>query len=408
LRRPKILSEIMELPRNVKVVCAGELLNDLGSSFVRPSLPILYRMLGASPFQYGLIEGVSTFFGMLGAAPAGEMSDRIGRKKLYWTGHAVMGLMRLSIGLASSIWMLLPVRWLYRLGMAVRYGARDPLLTDSSTEENRGLTFAVYELSDCIGSFLGPLLPILILGVLGQSLRFIRGLFILSFIPNLVAVLLIIKYVTETVQIGIKNKKNVPVREKLRIIAKNRNLLNFTGITTFSTLFTMTVDLELLYLTYGSLEASALFSSIMFTFWTGTTALAALPAGRIVDKVGRKRAVMLAFLFQAASLGIILIYHFIWSTVYILPLAFTFLGLYDTFFNVSSKTFVADNTSMENRGMLMGLYTSVDGVSRRSLAPVIAGFIFSNFSYATPFILGLAVSLFAVLLLTSTVSESKH
>jgi MFS family permease len=385
----------------------GELLNDLGSSFVRPSLPVLYRMLGASPFQYGMIEGISTFFGMLGAAPAGEMSDRTGRKTLYWIGHAFMGLTRLSLGLVSSFQMLLPLRWLYRLGMAVRYGARDPLLADSSTPENRGLIFAVYELSDCIGSFLGPLLPILIFGVLGQSIRVIRSLFLLSFIPNLVAVMLIVQYVSETVRIENSEKNSIGFSEKLRLIASNSNLLNFTGTTTISTLFTMTVDLELLYLTFGSLKASALFSSIMFSFWTATTALAAIPAGRIADKVGRKRAVILAFLFHAASVGIILIYHFFLPSVYILPLAFASLGLYDTFLNVSTKTFVADNSSMENRGMVMGLYTTVDGISRRSLAPIIAGFIFYNFSYATPFLLGLVVSLIAIFLLVAVVSEPK-
>lgn len=385
----------------------GELLNDLGSSFVRPSLPLLYRMLGASPFQYGLIEGISTFFGMLGAAPAGEMSDRTGRKKLYWAGHAIMGFTRFSIGLVSSFWMLLPIRLFYRLGMAVRYGARDPLLADSSTPQDMGLTFAVYELSDCIGSFLGPLLPMLILGVLGQSIRVIKNLFILSFIPNLVAVILIGRYISETVSIEDNGKNSIGLGEKLRLIASNRNLLNFTGITAISTLFTMTVDLELLYLTFGSLKSSALFSSVLFSFWTATTALAALPAGRIVDMVGRKRAVIFAFLFHAASVGIILIYHFILPSVYILPLAFALLGLYDTFLNVSTKTFVADNSSLENRGMVMGLYSTGDGISRRSLAPVIAGFIFSNFSYATPFLLGFAISLIAIFLLVTVVSEPK-
>jgi hypothetical protein len=62
---------------------------------------------------------------------------------------------------------------------------------------------------------------------------------------------------------------------------------------------------------------------------------------------------------------------------------------------------------MENRGMVMGLYTTVDGVSRRSLAPIIAGFIFSDFSYATPFLLELVVSLIAIFLLVAVVSEPK-
>ena len=401
----KILSDLRQLPRNIKIVCAGELLNDLGSSFVRPALPALYRMLGATPLQYGMIEGLSTFFGMLAASPAGELSDRKGRKRLYWAGHAVMGLARLSLGLVTSVWMLFPLRWIYRLGMAVRYGARDPLLAESSTPETRGLTFAIYELSDCIGSFLGPLLPILILGVLGQSLRVIKGLFFLSFLPNLVAVLLIVRYVVETIWIKSNNEIKTGFREKLRVVLRNRNLLNFTGITSISTLFAMTVDLELLYLTFGSLKASALFASIMFSFWTATTALAALPAGRIADRLGRKRAVVLAFIFHAASMAVILVYHFVLPSVYLLPFAFASLGLYDTFLNVSSKTFVADNASTENRGMVMGLYTTINGISRRSLAPIIAGFIFSTYSYVTPFVLGLAVSLLAIFMLTSMVSE---
>lgn len=403
----QILSDLRQLPKNIKVVCTGELLNDLGSSFVRPALPVLYRMLGATPFQYGMIEGLSTFLGMLGAAPAGELSDRAGRKRLYWAGHAVMGLTRLLLGMVSSIWMLFPLRWIYRLGMAVRYGARDPLLAESSTPETMGLTFAIYELSDCVGSFLGPLLPILILGVLGQSLRIIRSLFFLSFIPNLLAVFLIVRYITETIRIEKINEVGMGFMEKLRVVVRNRNLLNFTGITSISTLLTMTVDLELLYITYGSLKAGAFFSSIMFSFWTATTALAALPAGRITDKVGRKRAMILAFTFQAVSVIIILLYHFVLPSLYLLPLAFASLGLYDTFLNVSSKTFVADNASTENRGMVMGLYTSIDGISRRSLAPIIAGFIFSTYSYVTPFLLALIVSILAIFLLTSMVSEPR-
>jgi MFS family permease len=170
-------------------------------------------------------------------------------------------------------------------------------------------------------------------------------------------------------------------------------------------MFAMTVDLELLYLTFGSLKADVLFSSIMFSFWTATTALAALPAGRIADRVGRKRAVVLAFIFHAASMSAILLYHFITPSVLLLPLAFASLGLYDTFLSVSSKTFVADNASTENRGMVMGLYTTIDGIGRRSLAPIIAGFIFSTYSNATPFVLGLAVSLLAIYLLISVVAE---
>ena len=311
-----------------------------------------------------------------------------------------------ELSLMVALPVYLSMRWIYRLGMAVRYGARDPLLIESSTPEKVGLTFAIYELSDCIGSFLGPLFPILIFGVFGQSLRVIRSLFSLSVIPNLIAIMIITKYVAETIRPEKNTKKNIAFMEKLRVVVKNKNLVIFTAITSISTLFALTVDLELLYLTFGSVKADALFSSIMFSFWTATTAVAAIPAGRLSDKVGRKLAIILAFTFHATSMIIILFYHFVLPNLFLLPIAFISLGLYDTFFNVSSKTFVADNASMENRGMIMGLYTTIDGVSRRAIAPIIAGFIFSTSSYATSFILGFAFSILAIFLILPMVSES--
>jgi len=56
--------------------------------------------------------------------------------------------------------------------------------------------------------------------------------------------------------------------------------------------------------------------------------------------------------------------------------------------------------------MIMGLYTTLEGICKRSLAPMIAGFLISTYSSVTPFIIGLAVSLTAIVLLTKTITET--
>jgi len=400
-----MLSDLKRLKRNVKVICAAELLNDVGASIQRPALPIFYRMLGATPLQYGMIEGLSSFFGMIGAAPAGELSDRVGRKKIYYIGHAIMGFMRASWGLIPSFWLLFPLRWLYRLGMAIRYSARDPLLAESSTPDTRGLAYAAYELADCIGSFMGPFIPILVLRYVGQNIDTIRKLFFLAAIPNLVSTIFVILFARETVKPDKPRVEDISYSSKLRLIAKNRNLLNFILITSLSGLFMTTVDLEILYITYGALNATALITTIMYVFWTATTVLAALPAGRIVDKTGRRSTVALAFIFHSISATVILLYHFVVPSIFLIPLAFASLGIYDSFLSVSSKTFVADHASVENRGMIMGLYTTLEGITKRSLAPIIAGFLFSTFSSSTPFIVGLAVSFASMALMMKMTTE---
>ncbi|MFQ6053642.1 MAG: MFS transporter [Candidatus Bathyarchaeia archaeon] len=392
------------LTKNVKTICVSELLNDIGASVYRPALPVLYRMLGATPLQYGMIEGLSSFFGMVAAAPAGELSDRVGRRRLYYLGHAVMGFVRVTWGLISSFWLLLPLRWLYRLGMAVRYAARDPLLAESSTSKTRGLAYAAYELADCVGSFMGPFLPILVLGYVGQNIRAIRMLFFLSAVPNLLSTLLIVLFVGETAEHD-DDAAEAGFAAKLRLMAENRNLLHFMGVTSLSTLFAMTVDLEVLYITYGPLKATAFLTTVMYMFWTATTVLAALPAGRVVDRMGRKSALVLAFAFHSVSMTAIIVYHYNPRSLFLVPVAFSSLGLYDSFLSVSGKTFVADSASSENRGMIMGLYTTLEGVFKRSLAPMVAGFLFSLSSSVTPFIVGLAVSLVTIVLLTKMISE---
>lgn len=401
----QILSDLKKLSKNVRVICVAELLNDIGASIHRPTLPVLYNMLGATPLQYGVIEGVSSFFGMMGAAPAGELSDRVGRRRLYYVGHATMGLLRFSWGLISSFWLLFPLRWLYSLGMAVRYAVRDPLLAESSTPDTRGLAYAAYELADCIGAFLGPFLPILVLRYVGQNIDVIRKLFFLAATPNLLSALLIVFLIRETVKIDKPVEEKMNFSTKLRLITGNRNLLRFMLITSTSTLFAMTVDLEILYITYGPMKATALITTLMYIFWTATTLLAALPAGRIVDKKGRRFAITLAFTFHAISMMIIILYHFVLRSIFIVPLAFASLGFYDSFLSVSSKTFVADNASVENRGMIMGIYTTLEGICKRSLAPIIAGFMFSTFSSVTPFIVGLSASLATIVLLMKMISE---
>lgn len=190
------------------------------------------------------------------------------------------------------------------------------------------------------------------------------------------------------------------------MMAENRNLLHFMSITSLSTIFAMTVDLEVVYITYGPLKATALVTTLMYMFWTATTVLAAFPAGRVVDKTGRRAAIVLSFTFHSISMIAIMLYHYVLPSIFLVPLAFATLSLYDSFLSVSSKTFVADNASPENRGMIMGLYTTLEGICKRSLAPMIAGFLISTYSSVTPFIVGLAVSLTAIVLLTKTITET--
>ena len=121
--------------------------------------------------------------------------------------------------------------------------------------------------------------------------------------------------------------------------------------------------------------------------------------------MGRRFGVVLSFLFYAMSTIVIIVHHYVFPSIFFIPVAFTLLGFFDSFFSVSGKTFVADSSSARNRGASIGLYTTLNGVCRRSFAPIVAGILFTVYSPITPFIVGLTASMIATVLLTRTTSE---
>jgi MFS family permease len=219
-------------------------------------------------------------------------------------------------------------------------------------------------------------------------------------------VLLIVLHLKETAHHSRFLKEEISFLDRFRTIGGDKNLLHFMWVTSVFTVFATAVEVEILYITFGPLKADALLTTVMFVFWTSATVLAALPAGRIVDKRGRKFGVFISFAFYSLSMAIIIAHYYVLSSIMLIPFAFASLGFFNSFFSVSTKTFLADKATAETRGTVMGLYTTLNGVCGRSFAPIVAGFLFTMYSPISPFIIGLTVSIISTALLTRITSEA--
>jgi len=406
--RLKTFSKAKYLTRNVKTICISELLNDVGHSGFNPSLPVFYTMLGATPLQYGFIEGISSFFGIAFTSPAGELVDRIGRRKPIYAGFLLMALSRFLVALSTSFWLLLPFRFLNRFGRSVRYAARDPLLAESVTPETRGMAYAVYQLMDNMGSFIGPILTIVILQKVGQSLGSIRKIFLLATVPTFLATLLAYLFITDTLRVMSKHvRERAGYLTKMRRLMKNRNLLYFTGITCLFTPLAIDYKFAILYATHGPLKVPLVITTLLYLVHETVSVIASLPAGRLVDRVGRKFTITLSLILYTISMSATILTFYFFTNIFILVIAFAFLGLYDTFLSVSRRPFVADSASLEDRGMVMGAYSTLYGVCTESVAPIISGYMFFAISPVAPFVIALILSILSTFLLTSLVSEPK-
>ena len=107
------------IPRRFFTLCAVDFSARTSYNMARtPILPLFAAVLGAGPAMVGLIVAASTITGIFLKAPAGAISDHLGRRRTLLSGAAVFGLMPFFYLLVVHDWQLLPIRLVHGLATA--------------------------------------------------------------------------------------------------------------------------------------------------------------------------------------------------------------------------------------------------------------------------------------------------
>ena len=176
------------LARNVIILGFVSLLNDGASEMIYPLLPtFLTAVLGAGPAALGVIEGVAEATASLLKLYSGYLSDRVKKRKVWVVaGYSLSNLIRPLVAFSTSWLHVLALRFADRVGKGLRTSPRDAIIADSTAVEYRGRAFGFHRAMDHGGAIIGPLAATAMLMLLHQS---IKTIFVLSFIPGLLAVL---------------------------------------------------------------------------------------------------------------------------------------------------------------------------------------------------------------------------
>jgi MFS family permease len=140
--------------------------NDCSSEIVARALPLLLTgALGASPFFLGVIEGLAEAGSIFLKGAAGWLSDRLeSRKPLVLFGYSASVASRLLLWLAAAPLAVGLARLLDRAGKGLRSAPRDALVADAAAVGMTGRAFAITRFLDTLGAVTGLLLA-LALGV---------------------------------------------------------------------------------------------------------------------------------------------------------------------------------------------------------------------------------------------------
>ena len=347
--------------RNVLILGIVSFLTDVSSEMVFPLLPLfITSVLGAGKEIVGLMEGVADSIAGLTDIVFGYWSDRRGkRKEFVIAGYGLSTLLKAGLVFATSWPVVFFIRVTERLGKSIRTSPRDAIIAASSEEKDRGKVFGLHRTMDTVGAIAGPAIAYLILASLGNGEGAYRTVFAIALIPAILAVTAIIILVREPKTELKTDEKNGKTAERPKFWEMFRKPNEtYNRYLLVSCIFSLAYfSFALLIVRASDLGLTPQNVLLVYLLYNITYALAAIPAGTISDRIGRKPMIAGAFLLY----GLICL-GFIFATgEWQVAALFAVYGVFVATDETVNKAYISDITDEKTRGMALGAYNSAVG-----------------------------------------------
>jgi MFS family permease len=331
---------------NIIILGITSLLTDISSEMVYPILPIyIVNTLGASPAILGFIEGIAESLASLLKVFSGYFSDKTKKRRPFAIiGYASSCLGKFFLYISGSWGGVLLGRVIDRFGKGVRTAPRDALIADAAKAGKRGAAFGLHRAMDTLGATIGVILAYLLITRLRQDN--LRNIFLFSLIPAFLGILILF-FVKEKKE----GKREVKEKVKFNWRGLDKRLKLFL---IFTFIFTLGNSSNQFLLLRAKNLGSSLSQVILFYLvYNLIYALFTYPAARISDKIGRKRILVLGYLFY----GLVYFAFALNKSLLNLWFLFGFYGLYMGFTEGTEKALVSDMAPLDLRA------TAIEAVS---------------------------------------------
>lgn len=387
---------LRRLPRNVWIMSATSLLNDISSEMLLNLIPFfLANILGVRTAVIGLIEGIAETTASLLKIYFGALSDRLSKRKPFAViGYALSAITKPLLYFASAWGWVLGVRVADRIGKGIRTAPRDALIADSIDDKQRGLAFGLHRAADTLGAFLGlGIAAFIVWRTQAQaallSLDTFRLIVLVSIIPGVLGVLVLMVGAAEI-------PATATTTERKRLSLENMDP-RFKYFLFVLVLFTLGNSSDAFILLRGQERGLSILGvmGMSLTFNALYTVFAG-PLGAWSDQVGRRRLILGGWL----AYGLVYLGFAFSRTGWEIWALFALYGLYYAATEGAARALVADLVPPAQRGGAYGLYNAAIGITVLP-ASLIAGVLWQGvgswpgFGPSAPFFFGAIMALLA-------------
>jgi len=337
--------------RNIFALGFVSFFTDVSTEMVLSLLPVfIVHLPGSGSAALGIIEGLaeSLSYGM--RTVSGVFSDKLRRRKvIILLGYGVSNVVKPLFAVANNVFEAMAIRIADRIGKGIRTAPRDALLSESVNEKKRGMAFGLHRTLDQTGAILGPLTASFLMYTVGLT---IRGVFWLSLLPGIAALLILLFFVQERVAVS---------RRKFSLLMGIRELLkgDFPILLLIVGIFSLgAFNYSFVLLNASEAGVDYRLIPIFYALINLSHTLIAIPSGVLSDRIGKESVLIIgygAFLTAALSLFFFPRNYF---AAFLIAIIF---GVYDGIVNTVTRALIPKYSESALRGTAYGAYYLVVG-----------------------------------------------
>ena len=379
-----ILQDFSFIKGNFQIILIGWLLVDFAREMAFTYYPLYVIELGGTATIIGVISSVAVLTEAIVKIPGGQLADQFRRKRLIIVMTLIASASYLMYAFAPT-WhyvllaaIIVSFCWIYTPGF-------ESIVMESLPEEKRGTGYSLINLITRVSTTPSPLIAGYLFtryGIIGTS----RIGFIFVSAAFLVASLLRWRLKEDT------DKPEVTVKDVVDSLGSAKTFGEGIGVwRDVSMSMRMLLSIELIYLI-----PNIMFNTIMTLYLVNDLGISevqlsqlgtvigvamiifAVPMGKIVDKFGRVRPLLLGYALTAATLPVLFD-----ATFTQLLFATPVIGLINIIFYTSTQALWADLIPEDMRGRIMGSKSFFNLLAVAG-GSILGGLIYDNISHTLP------------------------